>query len=190
MSATKAFALGARSTETCTQKRSVPKRRPPVIDGIWTRCSCGSGVNRSIYGAVDQDGTVLGVLVQHTRCQSAAHRFIQQLVDEHGQPPREVVTDKLRSYVGPCATLLAQATHRRARALNNRAENSHQPTRLRKRLMRGFKSVQHAQRFLSVFSAMRNFFNVSEHTLSAANRRTLQARRMKAWAAVVAGDFG
>jgi transposase-like protein len=36
------------------------------------------------------------------------------------------------------------------RGLNNRAENSHQPTRRRERIMRRFKSAGQVQRFLSV----------------------------------------
>jgi len=69
-----------------------------------------------------------------------------------------VVTDKLASYIAPCARLLSGATHIRDKGANNRAENSHQPTRLRERRMRRFKSAVHVQRFLSIFGLVHDLF--------------------------------
>src|SRR5579862_4436127 len=54
--------------------------------------------------------------------------------------PRVVVTDGLASYIAPCADLGRDTVHRRDKGLNDRAGNSHQPTRERERRMRGFKS--------------------------------------------------
>jgi putative transposase len=61
-----------------------------------------------------------------------------------------IVTDKLRSY--GAAHRDASVEHRQSKYLNNRAENSHQPTRQRERAMKGFRGVGAAQRFLSAFS--------------------------------------
>ena len=47
--------------------------------------------------------------------------------------PRVIVTDKLASYQVAHRELLPSVTHRRWKYLNNRAENSHQPTRQRER---------------------------------------------------------
>jgi DDE domain len=62
-----------------------------------------------------------------------------------------IVTDKLRSYSAARAELLPSVEHYQQKYQNNRAENSHQPTRFRERVMRRFKSAGHAQRFLSAF---------------------------------------
>ena len=91
--------------------------------------------------------------------------------------PRVVATDKLASYTAPCAELLPDAIHRRDKAQNNRAENSHQPTRPRERRMRGFKSAVHAQWFLSTFGLIADLFNVSRHLLSAVSFREALSRR-------------
>jgi len=60
-----------------------------------------------------------------------------------------IITDKLRSYGAAKREILPGVEHRQHKGLNNRAENSHQPTRLREKKMRRFKSAKHAQRFLS-----------------------------------------
>jgi len=54
--------------------------------------------------------------------------------------PRVIVSDKLASYQVAHRELLLSATHRRSKYLNNRAENSHQPTRVRERVMKRFAS--------------------------------------------------
>ena len=72
--------------------------------------------------------------------------------------PRVLVTDKLGSYQVAARALLPSVTHRRSKYLNNRAENSHQPTRVRERAMKRFDSSGQAQRFLSAFSGIRSTF--------------------------------
>jgi putative transposase len=63
----------------------------------------------------------------------------------HGQAdeeavPRALVTDKLRGYGVAHRELMRSVEHRQSKHLNNRAENSHQPTRQRERAMKGFRS--------------------------------------------------
>ena len=65
--------------------------------------------------------------------------------------------------------------------LNNRAENSHQPTRHRERAMKRFKSIRHAQRFLSAFSGISPHFRPRRHLLSAADYRQVMADRFAVW---------
>lgn len=139
------------------------------------------GMLRYVWRGVDQDGQVLGVLVQRKRDGLAAHRFIRRLVQQTTQPPRVVVTDKWRACRQACADLLPTAKHVTCKAKNNRSENSHQPTRIRERQMKGFKSVEHAQQFLATFSAIGNLFDIGSHLLSAENRRHLQAQRWSEW---------
>lgn len=104
------------------------------------------------------DGGIIDVLVQTRRDVASAMRFLQKLRRKADKTPRIVVTDKLRSYSTPCRHLLPTAMHLSDKAMNNRAENSHQPTRQRERRMRGFKSFKQAQRFLSIFSQFCNIF--------------------------------
>jgi putative transposase len=109
------------------------------------------GCFQYLWRGVDQDGSVLDILVQPRRDKTAAARFFKKLLRGARYAPRVVVTDRLASYVVPCAELLPNTVHRRGKGLNNRAESSHQSTRERERRMRGFKSAAHAQRFLSIF---------------------------------------
>jgi putative transposase len=100
--------------------------------------------------------------------------------------PRVLVTDKLASYgllTAPSGVLPNQV-----RYLNNRAENSHQPTRQRERAMKRFKSVRHAQRFLSAFSGISAHFRPRRHRLSATQRRTEIDQRFAVWREATALD--
>src|ERR1700730_1553639 len=94
---------------------------------------------------------------------------------------RVVVTDRLISYIAPCAELLPNTVHRRDKGLNNRAESSHRSTRERERQMRGFKSAAHTQRFLSIVGLIADLFGVGHHLLSASNYRLLFSRRFIEW---------
>src|ERR671927_1726658 len=92
------------------------------------------------WRAVDRDGTVLDVLVQSRRDKRAAKRLLRKLLKRQTRPPRVLVTDKLASYPAAKQELRPGVEHRRHKGLNNRAENSHQPTRRRERQMKRFKS--------------------------------------------------
>jgi putative transposase len=137
-----------------------------------------------LWRAVDQDGSVLDILVQPHRDKKAAARFFKMLLRGSRYAPRVVVTDRLASYIAPCAELLPNTVHRRDKGLNNRAENSHQSTRERERRMRGFKSAAHAQRFLSIFGLVADLFDVGRHLLSASNYREALRRRFIEWRSI------
>src|SRR6266516_1534625 len=107
------------------------------------------GQKHYLWRAVDQDGNVLDILVQSRRNKHAAKRFFRKLLKGLTYVPRVIITDKLASYGAAKREILPGVEHRQHNRLNNRAENSHQPTRLRERKMRRFKSAGHAQRFLS-----------------------------------------
>ena len=81
---------------------------------------------------------------------------------------------------------MPSVVHDTTRYANNRAEVSHQPTRQRERQMRRFKSVAHAQRFLTVHDAVRNLFTVGRHRLRASHQRLLRSRAFATWNAVAA----
>ena len=95
--------------------------------------------------------------------------------------PRVIVTDKLGSYQVAHRELLPWVEHRRSKYLNNRAENSYQPTRQRERAMKRFTSPGHAQRFLSAFSGISPHFRPRRHLLGAAEYRTEMSIRFIAW---------
>ncbi len=82
-----------------------------------------------------------------------------------GYVPSVIVTDKLRSYSAGRAEVTPSVDHVQQKYQNNRAENSHQPTRLREKVMRGFKSSGHKQRFLSAFGVITSHFRVGRQLL-------------------------
>ena len=110
----------------------------------------------------------------------AAKRLFRTLLKNLEYVPRVIVTDKLGSYQVAHRELLASVEHRRSKYLN-RAENSYQPTRQRERAMKRFKSIRHAQRFLSAFSGISPHFRPRRHLLSAADYRQVMADRFAVW---------
>jgi putative transposase len=107
------------------------------------------GEQHYLFWAVDQDGEVVDVFIQKRRDGKAAKRFFKRLLRRHNDEPRKIVTDKLRSYGVARREMLPEAIHDTSQYANNRAELSHEPTRVRERGMRKFKSMHQAQRFLS-----------------------------------------
>ena len=110
---------------------------------------------------------MLDILVQNRRDKAAARRFFRRLLKKTRAVPRVVVTDKLRSYGAAHREVMPSVEHRSHKGLNNRAENSHQPTRQRERAMKGFRSVGGAQRFLSAFSGISPHFRPRRHLMTA-----------------------
>ena len=116
---------------------------------------------------MDEDGVVIDILVQPKRDRWAALHFFRKLLHAAERPPRVIITDKLRSYAAAKKLIMPDIEHRQSRYLNNRAENSHQPTRVRERQMKRFKSPEQAQRFLSLFESLNAPFRLRRHLLSA-----------------------
>jgi putative transposase len=100
-----------------------------------------------------------------------------------------IITDKLKSYGAAKREILPSVEHRQHKGLNNRAENSHQPTRLREKKMRRFKSAKQAQRFLSAFGPLSQHFQPRRHRLSAKEYRTILQGRFLEWKEVTAGKL-
>ena len=139
-----------------------------------------------LWRAVDAEGEVLDVLVQSKRKKHAALKLMRKLLKKYAFAPERSVTDDLRSYAPAARDLGIEHLHERGRWRNNRAENSHQPTRRRERKMQRFKSGGSAQRFLSAHAAVYNTFNVQRHLTSAQSHRVLRAAAMTTWREVVA----
>ena len=138
-------------------------------------------VQQYLWRAVDQHGAVIDILVQPKRDGFAAIRFFRKLLNRTRRHPRVIITDKLRSYGAAKKVVLPRVIHRQSRYLNNRAENSHQPTRQRERRMKRFKSPEHAQRFLEVQGIVAQHFRPKRHLLRAASYRRERDRRFRLW---------
>ncbi len=140
-----------------------------------------NGVTHYLWRAVDQEGNVLDILVQARRDAAAARKFFRKLLKGLQYVPRVVITDKLASYSAAKRMVPPSVEHRRHKGLNNRAENSHQPTRERERRMRRFKSPGHAQRFLAAYGPIAAHFRPRRHRLTAAAYRQQRDRAHAIW---------
>jgi len=135
-----------------------------------------------LWRAVDQDGSVLDVLVQPRRNKHAAKRLLRQLLKSLRDVPRVIITDPLKSDEAARKELIPGVVeHRPHKGLNNRAELSHPPTRQRERSMRRFKSPGHTQRFLSVHGPINNLFRPRRHRMAASDYRAVRTQAFATW---------
>ncbi|MFF3932948.1 IS6 family transposase [Streptomyces hirsutus] len=148
------------------------------LDEVFVRIN---GEQKYLWRAVDQDGTVLDILVQNRRDTAAARRFFRRLLKTARTVPRVIVTDRLRSYGAAHREVMPSVEHRQSKYLNNRAENSHQPTRQRERVMKGFRSVGGAQQFLAAFSGISPHFRPRGHLMTASECRAEMTARFAVW---------
>ena len=148
------------------------------IDEVFIKIG---GKQRYLWRAVDQDGEVVDVYLQNRRDAKAAKRFFGRLLKKHKGNPRGIVTDKLRSYGVAHRELMPETFHNMVKYANNRAVLSHQPTRVRERVMRKFKSMKQAQRFLNTHAAVYNLFNLGRHLVSAETYRYFRLRPFASW---------
>ncbi len=124
---------------------------------------------------------MLDILVQSRRNNAAAKKCFRKLLKGCPYVPRVIITDKLARYGAAKREVLPSVEHRQSRYLNNRAENSHQPTRKRERVLHRFKSAGHAQRFLAAFGPIQQHFCPRRHRLTARAYRAQRAQRFEAW---------
>ena len=148
------------------------------LDEVFVRIG---GVLHYLWRAVDQNGVVLDILVQEKRDGAAAKRFFRRLLRGLQYKPKRLIIDGLRSYGVARRALLPDVKHRTSRYLNNRAENSHRPTRRRERQMQKFKSRHQAQGFLSAHAMIYGHFRPRRHRLSAGGYRRARAKAFRVW---------
>ena len=153
------------------------------IDEVFVKIN---GQQHYLWRAVDQDGEVVDVYLQKKRDGAAAKRFFKRLLRSHGTELRKIVTDKLRSYGAAHRELIPEVIHSTQQYENNRAEQSHEATRVRERGMRKFKSMKQAQRFVTAHAAVSNLFNLSRHLVSANHYRNLRISAFADWERAVA----
>jgi putative transposase len=143
-----------------------------------------SGKKHCLWRAVDQDGYVLDEIVQTRRNTKAAKRVLTRLLQKQGMKPKRIITDKLRSHGAARMQIMPNVEHRSHKGLNNRAENSHVPLRKRERMMQRFRSAGALQRFVSIFSAVRNLFVPPRSKRSAQEIQIHRLQTMARWKAV------
>jgi putative transposase len=164
------------------------RRRSPRPSDKWYLDEVFLKINGRIHylwRAVDQDGEVLDIMVQSRRDKRAAKKFFRKLLKGLGYVPHAIITDKLKSYSAAKAEVMPSVAHHQQKYQNNRAENSHQPTRLRERLMRRFKSAGQAQRFLAAFGIINSHFRVGRHLYRASAYREVMRSRFVLWTVAI-----
>ena len=160
------------------------RRRTPRLGDKWYLDEVVITINDKkhwLWRAVDQDGFVLDVLVQSRRNAKAARRLMRKLLKQQGRTPRVMITDKLRSYGVAKREIIPGVEHRQHKGLNNRAENSHQPTRRRERIMKRFKSSRQLQRFVSIHDPIANLHHFPRNKFSSIDHRELRHAAITAW---------
>ena len=140
-----------------------------------------SGKTFWLWRAVYQRGVVLEEILQSQRDKQAAKRLLRKLMKRAGSVPKRIITDMLRSYGAVKRELLLQLDHLSHKGLSNRAENSHLPFRKRERVMQGHRSPDGLQRFVSIHSAVRNYFSVPTRRRAALTIRYHRMEALCAW---------
>lgn len=148
------------------------------IDEVFVKIN---GKQQYLWRAVDQDGDVIDVFLQERRNSMAAKRFLKRLIASNQGRPRKIVTDKLGSYRVAHRELMPDIIHDTSQYANNKAELYHQPTRVRERGIRRFKSIDQAQRFLTVHAVVHSLFNLSRGMVSASNYRKFREGAFNEW---------
>ncbi len=163
------------------------RRKRPSPNDVWHLDEVVitiAGKKHWLWRAVDQAGYVLDEIVQTSRNTKVAKRLLTRLLKKQGVAPKRMIADKLRSYGDAKRQVMPTVEHRSHKGLNNRAENSHLPLRKRERIMQGFRSPGALQRFVSVFSAVRNLFVPTRSKRSALATHIHRLRAIAEWKAV------
>lgn len=165
------------------------KKRPKPgltwhIDEVFLKIN---GKQVYLWRAVDDEGEVLDVLLQSKRDKNAAIKFLRKTIKRVSSVPKIIVSDKWRPTAAAIRTVLPSAVHLKGKRLNNKAENSHLPTRRRERKQQRFKSAKSAQRFLSIFTAFYNHFNIQRHLISRTTMKQFRTDVTDSWRSAAAG---
>jgi putative transposase len=116
-----------------------------------------------------------------TGVKKAATKFIRKFLKWLRYVLSIIITDKRKSYSAAKAEVMPGVEHLQQKYQNNRAETSHQPTRLREKVIRRFKSAGHARRFLSAFRLNSSHFRFGRHLYSANGYREVTRAGFAVW---------
>jgi putative transposase len=169
------------------------RRRAPQFGDKWHLDKVVIPINGKTQchvRAVDADGLVPDALVQSREGRRAAEKLaveklLRKLIRKPSRMPRVMVTDKLGSYGAARTGMGMTFEHRQHKGINNRAENSHLPTRRRKRIMKWiikrFTSARHLRRLVFIHDPVANLHNFPRHAMSSSGDRALRSEAMVAW---------
>ena len=165
--------------------KSRPENPSPVwhLDEVYTKIN---GKVVYLRRAVDDEGTVLDVVVQHRRNTKAATRLLRKLLKNQGIKPTRIITDKLASYRAALKGLGLKHLQDFGGRKNNRAECSHVPIRRRERKSQKFRSVRNAQKLLATHAQIYNLFNHRRHLISRNTLRKFRIQAQTEWNCVTA----
>ena len=145
------------------------KARSPTPSTVWHLDEVYTKINGKmvyLWRAVDDEGSVLDIVVQSRRNKKAAIRLLRKLLKNNSVKPDRIVTDRLGSYRAALKDLNLRHVHDVGGRKNNRAENSHLPIRRRERKAQKFRSIGSAQKQLSSYGQIYNLFNYQRHLIS------------------------
>ena len=153
------------------------------LDEVYTKIN---GKMVYLWRAVDDEGTVLDVVVQRRRNTKAATRLLRKLLRNQGIKPNRIVTDRLGSYGAALKLLGLKHLQDVGGRKNNRAECSHVPIRRRERKSQKFRSVRNAQILLSAHGQIYNLFNHRRHLIARNTLRKFRQQAQNEWNFVTA----
>ena len=172
-------------------KRIKSRSEPPSpvwhLDEVYTKIN---GKMVYLWRTVDDEGTVLDLVVQRRRNTKVALRLLRQLLKNQGVEPTKIVTDRLGSYGAALKILGLKHLHDVGGRKNNRAECSHVPIRRRERKSQRFRSVRNAQKLLSAHGQIYNLFNYRRHLISRTTLRKFRSQAQTEWNIVTGVGFG
>ena len=160
--------------------KSLSEPPSPVwhLDEVYTKIN---GKMVYLWRAVDDEGTVLDIVVQRRRNTKAALRLLGKLLRNQGKRPIRIVTDRLGSYRAALKLLGLEHLQDVGGRKNNRAECSHVPIRRRERKSQKFRSVRNAQKLLSAHGQIYNLFNHRRHLISRTTLRKFRQQAQNEW---------
>jgi len=153
------------------------------LDEVFTKIN---GKKVYLWRAVDDEGTVLDILVQSRKNRKAALRLLRKILKKQGVRPERIVTDKLGSYGAALEHIGQKHLQDVGGRKNNRAECSHVPIRRRERKAQKFRSIKSVQRLLSAHSRIYNLFNFRRHLISRSSLRKFKHQAQNQWDVVTA----
>ena len=171
-------------------KRIKSLSEPP--SPVWHLDEVYSKINGKmvyLWRAVDDEGTVLDIVVQRRRNTKAALRLLRKLLRNQGKRPIRIVTDRLGNYRAALKLLGLEHLQDVGGRKNNRAECSHVPIRRRERKSQKFRSVKNAQKLLSAHGQIYNLFNCRRQLISRNTFRKFRSQAQIEWNIVTDVEF-
>ena len=170
--------FGTKFTKDLNKKASSsPSNWRWHIDEVFVKIN---GELHYLWRAVDQEGTVLDCVVTKKRDKKAAKRVLRKLLKNYGKP-KEIVTDKLKSYKAALKILGLEKLQNTDQYKNNQVENSHLHFRRREKMWNKFRSMRSLQKFTSIQSSFLNHFNHQRHLENRQTFKKLRQNSLDIW---------